>query len=194
MDRAINADFRLNPVVGRSLPRALRHDRGGHRGTLPDEGVEGVRPRFSMALIGLADHGPMTIRDLAAFTRVTHGAMSQSVRAMKAAGMVDTRTGEDARSVVVDLSGKGRDAVAFLKAEWDATEAVLAELDADLPYPLTRVMNDVRARLDRESLRDRLARHMRARRSERGSSGHSTSPRCAVPRPSAVSGKAADGR
>lgn len=131
-----------------------------------DEGVEGVRPRFSMALIGLADHGPMTIRDLAAFTRVTHGAMSQSVRAMKAAGMVETRTGEDARSVVVDLSGKGRDAVAFLKAEWDATEAVLAQLDADLPYPLTRVMNDVRARLDRESLRDRLARHMRARRSE----------------------------
>lgn len=131
-----------------------------------DYKVDGVRPRFSMALIGLSDHGPMTIRDLAAFTRVTHGAMSQSVKAMKAANMVETQTGRDARSVLVDLSDKGRAAITFLEAEWDATEAMLAELDADLPYPLTRVMADVRERLDRESLRDRIARHMRAPQSE----------------------------
>ena len=128
------------------------------------EGVEGVRPRFSMALIGLADHGPMTIRDLAAFTRVTHGAMSQSVKAMRAAGLVETRAGADARSVMVALSEAGRAAVPFLEAEWDATEAMLAELDADLPYPLTRVMEDVRERLEREPVADRLARHLRARR------------------------------
>lgn len=130
------------------------------------EGVEGVRTRFSMAVIGLADHGPMTIRDLAKFTRVTHGAMSQSVRAMKTAGMVETKTGEDARNVVVDLSGRGWEAIAFLKAEWAATEAMLAELDAELPYPLTRIMEDVRGRLDQEPLRERLARHMRVRRTK----------------------------
>ncbi|WP_179381736.1 MarR family winged helix-turn-helix transcriptional regulator [Jannaschia marina] len=128
------------------------------------EGVEGVRPRFSMALIGLADEGPMTIRDLAAFTRVTHGAMSQSVKAMREAGLIDTQTGEDARSVVICLSEAGRAAVPFLEAEWDATEAMLAELDADLPYPLTRVMEDIRTRLEQEPIVDRLARHMRARR------------------------------
>lgn len=126
-----------------------------------DNRVAGVRPRFSMALIGLADHGPMTIRDLAKFTGVTHGAMSQSVKAMKTAGLIETETGEDARSVLVGLSDKGRAVVPFLEAEWDATEAMLAELEAELPYSLTRVIADIRERLTRESLKERLARHMR---------------------------------
>lgn len=130
-----------------------------------DEGVEGVRPRFSMALMGLAERGPMTICDLAALAQVTHAAMSQSVRAMKDAGMVETRAGADARSVVVDLSERGRAAIPFLEAEWDATEAMLAELDADLPCPLSVVMADIRERLDREPMQDRLARHLRDRRS-----------------------------
>lgn len=131
-----------------------------------DNEVDGVRPRFSMALIGLADHGPMSIRNLAEFTNVTHGAMSQSVKAMKTAGMVMTEPGQDARSIVVSLSDKGKSAIAFLEAEWDATEAMLAELDADLPYPLTRVISDIRSRLDQEPFQQRLARHLRARQSE----------------------------
>jgi len=131
-----------------------------------DNRVSGVRPRFSMALIGLADHGPMTIRDLAGFTGVTHAAMSQSVKAMKSSGLVKTETGPDARSVVVSLSDKGRSAVPFLEAEWDATEAMLAELDAGLPYPLTSVLADIREQLAQEPLRARLDRHMRATRAK----------------------------
>lgn len=122
--------------------------------------IAGVRPRFSMALIGLNDHGSMTIRDLAHFTGVTHGAMSQSVKGMKAAGLIKTAPGKDARSVLVTLSEKGRDAVPFLEAEWDATEAMLAELNAELPYPLTQVISDIRGRLSQEPLQDRLTRHM----------------------------------
>lgn len=125
-----------------------------------DNDVAGVRPRFSMALIGLADHGPMTIRDLAVFTGVTHAAMSQSVKAMKGAGLVRTETGRDARSVMVGLSEKGRSVVPFLEAEWDATEAMMAELEAEIPYALTQVISDIRDRLAVESLPERLARHM----------------------------------
>jgi DNA-binding MarR family transcriptional regulator len=122
--------------------------------------VKGVRPRFSMALIALVKHGAMTIRDLAGFCRVTHAAMSQSVKAMKAAGLVTTKPGQDARSVVVSISDRGRSVAPFLEAEWNATEAMLAELDSELPYPLTKVIEDVRGRLARKSLKTRLADHM----------------------------------
>lgn len=123
-------------------------------------GVAGVRPRFSMALIALADHGAMTIKDLAKACRVTHAAMSQSVKAMSEAALVETGVGQDARSVRVDLTEKGRSAVPFLKAEWNATEAMIAELEAELPYPLARVIQDIRIKLATRSLQDRLAVHM----------------------------------
>lgn len=156
--------FKKPPSLLAPVTSLSREVEGAIAALYEAEGVEGIRPRFSMALIGLSDHGPMTIRDLATFTGVTHGAMSQSVKAMHKAGLIETRAGEDARSVVICLSETGRRAVPFLEAEWDATEAMLAELDADLPYPLTRVMEDIRVRLEHESIADRLARHMRARR------------------------------
>lgn len=131
-----------------------------------DNLLTGVRPRFSMSLIGLADHGPLTIRDLADFTGVTHAAMSQSVKVMRSAGLVETETGKDARSVIIRLSDKGRSVVPFLEAEWDATEAMLAELDAELPYPLTKVVADIREKLTAEPMRDRLNRHIRKAQSD----------------------------
>ena len=131
-----------------------------------EQDVTGLRPRFSMSLIGLADHGEMAIRDLALFTGVTHGAMSQSVKAMRAAGLVATKPGKDARSVVVTLSGKGRDLIPFLEAEWDATEAMLTELEAEIPYPLTQVIADLEERLKTEPLKDRLRRHLATRHPE----------------------------
>lgn len=150
---------RFSPVASllREIEEAIAALYGEHR-------VAGVRPRFSMALIGLADYGAMTIGDLARFAGVTHAAMSQSVRAMKTAGLVETRAGKDARSVMVGLSPEGRAAVPFLEAEWDATEAMLAELESELPYQLTTVVADIRVRLEREPLRDRLRRHMRSAR------------------------------
>ena len=67
-------------------------------------GIEGVRPRFSMALMFLDLAGPMTIRRLATECGVTHSAMSQSVTEMRKAGLVESVPGEDARSRVVSLT------------------------------------------------------------------------------------------
>ncbi|MBP2155780.1 MarR family winged helix-turn-helix transcriptional regulator [Erwinia rhapontici] len=122
--------------------------------------VAGVRPRFSMALIALADHGPMTIKALAQACRVTHAAMSQSVKAMNEAALVKTKPGQDARSVLVELTERGHSVIAFLIAEWNATEAMIAELEAELPYPLTKVIEDIRVKLETRSLQERLGGHM----------------------------------
>ncbi|GAA1250577.1 helix-turn-helix domain-containing protein [Prauserella halophila] len=121
-----------------------------------ERGVD-VRPRHTMPLIRLGRRGPMTIRRLAESTEVTHSAMSQTVASLRGDGLVTTRPGDDARTRVVELTDAGRELLPFLEAEWRATEEAAAELDAELPYSLTRVVEDMTAALERRSFRDRIA-------------------------------------
>lgn len=44
-----------------------------------------------------------------------------------------------------------------LAAEWRATEAASVELEAELPYPLSRVIADMEEALARRSFHDRIA-------------------------------------
>ncbi|MEU7816953.1 MarR family transcriptional regulator [Pseudonocardia sp. NPDC049154] len=125
-----------------------------------ERGVRGVRTRFSMALIRLHHLGPMPIKELAAQIDVTHSAMSQTVTEMRKEGLVETAPGADARTREVALTGKGRALVPFLEAEWRATEAAFAELDSALPYPMTRVIDDVAAALRERPFLDRIRAHL----------------------------------
>jgi DNA-binding MarR family transcriptional regulator len=125
-----------------------------------EHGVAGVRTRFTMALIRLHHLGPMTIRDLAGQIEVTHSAMSQSVTAMRQHGLVTTSPGEDGRTRVVALTERGRRLVPLLEAEWRATEAAIAELESELPYPLTQVVRDMTAALVRRPFYNRLLDHL----------------------------------
>lgn len=124
-------------------------------------GVTGVRPRFSMALIFLDEAGPMTIRRLAGEVGVTHSAMSQSVTSMRAAGLVTSAPGADARSRVVELTEEGRRVAPLLRAEWDATEAALAALEEELPYPPSQVATDLAAALERRPFAARVLDQLR---------------------------------
>jgi DNA-binding MarR family transcriptional regulator len=125
-------------------------------------GVAGVRPRFSMTLIRLHHLGPMTVRQLAAEVDVTHSAMSQTITAMRREGLVHSSPGADARTRTIALTDKGRAQVPFLESEWRATEAAVAELEAEVPYPLTRVVADLAAALKRRSFLDRITGHLPA--------------------------------
>jgi len=121
-----------------------------------ERGVSGVRPRFSMTLIRLRHLGPLTIRELAAEVEVTHSAMSQTITAMRREGLVESSPGTDARTRTVALTAKGAELVPFLEAEWRATEAAYASLEAELPYALTQVVRDMASALDRRSFHDRI--------------------------------------
>lgn len=125
-----------------------------------ERGVTGVRPRFSMALIRLHHRGPMTVTELAEQLAVTHSAMSQTVAAMRRDGLVDSSPGPDARTRTVTLTGDGRALVPFLEDEWRATERAWAELDAELPHPLSGVVEDMAAALARRSFRDRITHEL----------------------------------
>src|SRR3954451_6434123 len=126
-----------------------------------ERGVHGVRPRFSMALIKLRRRGPLTIKELAALTGVTHSAMSQTVSVLRAEGLVTTEPGPDARTRRVALTAKGEGVVPFLEAEWRAPEQAVAELESEVPYPLAAVVRDLNAALAIRSFHDRMAEHLR---------------------------------
>ena len=127
-----------------------------------DRGVDGVRPRFVYPLIRLAHTGPLTIRELAASLGRTHSAMSQTVTAMRSEGLVQTESGEDARTRRVALTDKARALVPLLEAEWRATEESVAEIDDELPYALSAVVTDLERVLASRSLRSRLVERLDA--------------------------------
>ena len=116
-----------------------------------------VRPSFVQELIRLHLYGPMTITELAETVGRTHSAVSQKVAAMRAAGLVRTTVGTDARSRRVALTARARRITGRLAAEWRATEASVLELEAELPYPLTRVVADIEEALAQRSWHDRIA-------------------------------------
>jgi DNA-binding MarR family transcriptional regulator len=118
--------------------------------------IDGMKPSFVMELIRLHVRGPMTIRELADSVQRTHSAVSQKVAAMRAAGLVRTTAGPDGRSKKVALTTKATRVVDRLKAEWRATEAAIAEIEAEIPYPLSQVVSDIEKVLQRKSFHDRI--------------------------------------
>ena len=107
-----------------------------------EHGIAGAAA-VSMALIRLRHRGPMTVKELAEQIVVTHSAMSRTVTAMRREGLVDASTGSDARTRTVSLTEQGRELGPYLEDEWRATERAWVELEAEIPYPLTRVVDDI---------------------------------------------------
>jgi DNA-binding MarR family transcriptional regulator len=124
--------------------------------------IEGVKPSYVMELLRLHARGPMTITELAASVERTHSGTSQKVAAMRAAGLVETSPGADARSKKVALTPRARSIIGRLAAEWRATEASVAEIEAEIPYPLSRIVPDIEAALQRKSFHDRIAEKLAA--------------------------------
>ncbi|MGP8000885.1 MAG: MarR family winged helix-turn-helix transcriptional regulator [Streptosporangiaceae bacterium] len=122
-----------------------------------EAGIDGFRPSYVLELLRLNARGPMTITELAESVQLTHSAVSQKVAAMRAAGLVRTSAGPDARSKTVRLTPRAARLAGRLAAEWQATEAALADLEAEIPYPLSQVVRDIEGALQRKSFHDRIA-------------------------------------
>jgi DNA-binding MarR family transcriptional regulator len=140
---------------------------------MPD--AEGLRPSWVLEILRLDSQGPMTIRQLADSVGRTHSALSQKVAAMGRAGLVETRVGRDGRMRQVHLTDRARALVGRMRAEWQATEQALAELEAETPYPLSQAVRDLEAALDRTNFYQRLSRRLAADTGEQGRQDQSTS-------------------
>jgi DNA-binding MarR family transcriptional regulator len=128
-------------------------------------GMAEVRPRFAPAVLVLAaeesdDGAGWNIRSLAGRIGVTHSAMSQTLAAMRSAGLVESVRGVDGRTRLVRLTRRGEQVAPFVQAEWRATETALAELEREVPYPLTQVAEDIEGALRRLPFAVRLTGHL----------------------------------
>jgi DNA-binding MarR family transcriptional regulator len=127
-----------------------------------DAEIEGLRPSYVLELLRLQARGPLTITELAESVQRTHSGTSQKVAAMRAAGLVRTTAGADARSKRVVLTARAKRIVGRLAAEWRATEASIAEIEAEIPYPLSQVVVDIEEALRHKSFHERIAEKLAA--------------------------------
>ncbi|WP_369196747.1 MarR family winged helix-turn-helix transcriptional regulator [Streptomyces djakartensis] len=145
-------------AVGTLLRHVLELLDGDVAEVYAEQGVPEYRPRFSPAVRALVAEGPLPVRDLAAAMGVTHSAASQTAAQMARAGLVThTPDPSDARRRLVALTAKARALLPRIEAEWEATRAAMAELDAELSVPLARVLAETVEAVTRRPFRERIA-------------------------------------
>jgi DNA-binding MarR family transcriptional regulator len=127
-----------------------------------DLGLADYRPRFTPVVRAIVALGPSSIRDIARATGVTHSAASQTVAQMSRCGLVTLGPGEDARQRIVRLTDAARSLLPVIDAEWAATGAAAADLDAELPVPLGEMLAAVLRAVERRPMHDRIADAARA--------------------------------
>jgi DNA-binding MarR family transcriptional regulator len=122
-----------------------------------DLGLPGFRPRFTPIIRVLAASGPSSIRELAGAIGVTHSAASQTVAQLVKEDLVARVPGKDGRQRIVRLTPKAERLLPVLEAEWEATAAAATALEAELPFPLSRLVDETFAALDRRSMHQRIS-------------------------------------
>jgi DNA-binding MarR family transcriptional regulator len=145
-------------LLGTRLRHLLEQLDGDVAAVYEDLGLHGFRPRFTPMVRLLDRHGPLSINDLARATGVTHSAASQTVAQMARSALVTLAPGPtDARRRIVRLTPKAESLLPALDAEFAATTAAAAALDAELPYPLSRLIEEALAAVARRPMRERIA-------------------------------------
>jgi len=144
-------------LLGTRLRRLLDLLDGDVAAVYADLGLDGFRPRFTPIVRVLAASGPSSIRELAHATGVTHSAASQTVTQMAKQDLVMLTPGQDARQRIVRLTPRAVQLLPTLDAEWAATSAAARELDVELSFPLSQLLDEALRALRRRPLRQRIA-------------------------------------
>ncbi|MEV0090864.1 helix-turn-helix domain-containing protein [Streptomyces sp. NPDC050738] len=151
-------------LLGTRLRHLLELLDGDVAAVYADLGLEGFRPRFTPVVRELAATGPSSIRDLARATGVTHSAASQTVAQMVREGFLVLEPGEDdARRRMARLTQAAESLLPLLDAESAATTAAATEFEAELPYPLSRLIGEALDALARRPMRERIGAVMKDR-------------------------------
>ncbi|MDB5469753.1 MAG: MarR family transcriptional regulator [Caulobacter sp.] len=115
------------------------------------------RPRYTPVLRGLMRKGPASIKALALGMGVSHSAASQTVTQMAREGLVVLRPGTDGRERIVVPTARTEAMIPALERQWAATNAAAAQLDAELSAPVSGLLAEAIAALDRRAFGLRIA-------------------------------------
>lgn len=113
------------------------------------------RPRYTPVLRALM-HGNTTVTEIVAYSRLTQGAVSQTVALMIADGFLVREGVEDGRKSALRLTVQGEAMLSHLRQHWRVTFAAIEELEAEIGHPLLQVLEDAADALERKDFADRL--------------------------------------
>lgn len=113
------------------------------------------RARYTPVLRAIRS-GAQTVTEITAHTRLTQGAISQTVGQMEADGVISRQRCEDGRKSVIRLTPNGEQLVARLDSHWSATFEVIGQLEEEIGHPLRQVLADTASALEQRGFSQRL--------------------------------------
>ncbi len=113
------------------------------------------RARYTPVLRAL-HAGARTVTDITEQTRLTQGAISQTVALLDGDGLVSRHALDDGRKTGIRLTAAGRALVRKLERHWIATFAAIECLEQEIGYPLRQVLESAAGALEREGFASRV--------------------------------------
>lgn len=146
----------MNAGLGTQLRHLIELLDGAVEASYKEAGLK-YRPRYTPVMRALSAQEPLTIGEIASAAGITQPAATQTVALMMKEGLLDAEAGaSDARRKMICLSEQGRSMLPRLTQCWQATTTAAANLDAQLPYPLSLTLASAINALSRKSFGERI--------------------------------------
>lgn len=113
------------------------------------------RPRYTPVLRALSA-GAETVTDITERSKLTQGAISQTVSLMQKDGLVERRGLDDGRKSAIRLTRQGQKLLATLEPHWNVTFEAIRALEREIGRPLIETLSDAAAALERSGFHERL--------------------------------------
>ncbi|MFC4311809.1 MarR family winged helix-turn-helix transcriptional regulator [Steroidobacter flavus] len=146
---------RPTPTLGTLLRHLIEKLDGAVEQSYVESGLA-YRPRYTPVMRALMESGPTSIRSISRSAGITHSAASQTVAQMVEKGLVQLEPGSDARERIVALTPVAKAMIPKLEQHWRATNDAARMLDSELSTPLSDLLREAIAALDRASFTQRI--------------------------------------
>jgi DNA-binding MarR family transcriptional regulator len=147
-------DTRQNPGLGellRYVNELVEHGAEEHYHAMSLS----YRARYTPVLRA-RNAGAPTVTDITERTRLTQGAISQTVALLEGDGLISRQALDDGRKSGIRLTAAGRTLVGKLERHWIATFAAIGRLEEEIGYPLRRMLEAAAEALEREGFSARV--------------------------------------
>jgi len=121
--------------------------------------VPDYRPRFTPVVRALIHKSPSSIQDIVAFTGLTQPAASQTVSLMLRQGWLVRELTADGRQSAVAFTEEANNELPKLRNLWSATRSAADQLDEELEYPISTLLEEAIRKLEEYPFIARIQDH-----------------------------------